>query len=169
MRCGVPIDIYAVGTRVGVSADAPYLDSAYKMVEYDGRPVMKLSAAKVSAPGQKQVFRCPGYADVIGLSDEQPPDGGVPLLETVMRHGQRVGERPMLEECREKFAADLAELPPEARRIGAPVVPRAVASGRLTALADRVRRRIEEETLAPAAGPRSPERAIPGSHRSVPR
>jgi nicotinate phosphoribosyltransferase len=76
---GAPIDIYAVGTRVGVSANAPFLDSAYKMVEYDGQPVMKLSSAKVTAPGPKQVFRCPGYADVIGLSDEQPPDGGVPL------------------------------------------------------------------------------------------
>jgi nicotinate phosphoribosyltransferase len=39
VRSGAPIDTYAVGTRVGVSADAPYLDSAYKMVEYDGRPV----------------------------------------------------------------------------------------------------------------------------------
>jgi len=56
-----------------LSADAPYLDSAYKMVEYDGRPVMKLSSAKVTAPGPKQVFRRTGYADVVGLADELPP------------------------------------------------------------------------------------------------
>ena len=169
VRSGAPIDIYAVGTRVGVSADAPFLDSAYKMVEYDGRPVMKLSSAKVTAPGQKQVFRCPGYADVIGLCDEQPPDGGVPLLETVMRNGRRAGGRPMLAECGGKFAADLAELPPTARRIRAPVAPRAVASERLTALADRVRRRIEEETLASAADLRGYEQAASGLHRSAPR
>lgn len=72
VRSGAPIDVYAVGTRVGVSADAPFLDSAYKMVEYDDRPVMKVSAAKVTAPGPKQVFRRPGHADVIGLDDDEP-------------------------------------------------------------------------------------------------
>lgn len=49
--------MYAVGTKVGTSADAPYLDSAYKLVEYDQRPVLKLSEGKATAPGCKQVFR----------------------------------------------------------------------------------------------------------------
>ncbi|MGW7363520.1 nicotinate phosphoribosyltransferase [Streptomyces sp. NPDC054841] len=169
VRSGAPIDIYAVGTRVGVSADAPYLDSAYKMVEYDGRPVMKLSSAKVTAPGPKQVFRRVGYADVVGLADEQPPDDGRPLLEPVMRNGQRTGKSSTLDESRERFAADLAELPKEARRIRAPVAPRATASGRLSALTDQIRRRIEEETLAAAARLRSPERSTSGSHRPEPR
>ncbi|MEU2429356.1 nicotinate phosphoribosyltransferase [Streptomyces sp. NPDC007861] len=150
VRSGAPIDIYAVGTRVGVSADAPYLDSAYKMVEYDGRPVMKLSSAKVTAPGPKQVFRRAGYADVIALAGEQPPDDvSRPLLETVMQHGRRTSTRPTLAECRTRFAADLAELPSAARLIRSPVAPRATVSERLSALADRVRRRIEEETQVP--------------------
>ncbi|MGW6362264.1 hypothetical protein ACWFR5_45645 [Streptomyces sp. NPDC055092] len=89
VRSGAPIDAYAVGTRVGVSADAHYLDSAYKLVEYDVRPVMNLSSAKVTAPGPKQVFRRPGCADVIGLAEGQPPEEGRPLLETVMRDGRR--------------------------------------------------------------------------------
>ncbi|TPQ15724.1 nicotinate phosphoribosyltransferase [Streptomyces sporangiiformans] len=165
---GAPIDIYAVGTRVGVSADAPFLDSAYKLVEYDGRPVMKLSSAKVTAPGQKQVFRCPGYGDVIGLRDEQPPRQGVPLLVTVMERGRRTVERPALRESGERFAADLAGLPPAARRIRAPVAPRAVTSGRLTSLTEQVRRRIEEEVLASAADLRSRQRSASGSQRSVP-
>lgn len=169
IRSGAPIDTYAVGTRVGVSADAPYLDSAYKMVEYDGRPVMKLSSAKVTAPGQKQVFRRMGYDDVIGLVDEQPPDDGRPLLETVMRDGRRMSAHPSLDESRERFTADLAELPPAARRIRAPVAPRATASERLSALADQVRRRITEETQARAARPGSLERSTFGSHRSVPK
>jgi nicotinate phosphoribosyltransferase len=46
-----PIDAYGVGTKVGVSADAPYLDTAYKLVAYGGRPVMKLSPGKITAPG----------------------------------------------------------------------------------------------------------------------
>ena len=52
-----PIDNFGVGTRVGVSDDAPWSDMAYKLMVYDGRPVMKLSAGKVSPPGSKQVFR----------------------------------------------------------------------------------------------------------------
>ncbi|WP_435210402.1 nicotinate phosphoribosyltransferase [Streptomyces sp. bgisy034] len=168
VRSGAPIDTYAVGTRVGVSADAPFLDSAYKMVEYDGRPVMKLSSAKATAPGPKQVFRRPGYADVIGLADEQPPDDGGPLLMTVMRGGRRTGDRPTLDECRARFAADLRELPSAARRIGTPLAPHATVSEKLSALTARVRRRIDETTSAPA--PRSPdaERTASGPHRSVP-
>jgi nicotinate phosphoribosyltransferase len=87
VRSGAPIDVYAVGTRVGVSADTPYLDSTYKMVESDDRPVMKLSSAKVTAPGQKQVFRRPCYADMIGLADEQLPKDGVP--EEIRRRSGR--------------------------------------------------------------------------------
>lgn len=168
VRCGAPIDVYAVGTRIGVSADAPYLDSAYKMVEYDGRPVMKLSSAKVTAPGRKQVFRRPGRADVLALADERPPLDGTPLLETVMHHGQRTGGRSTLDECRERFAADLAALPPSARRIRAPVAPRAMPSERLRALADRVRRRIAQQTGAPATRHGMSERAASGPYRSVP-
>ncbi|MFD8217883.1 nicotinate phosphoribosyltransferase [Streptomyces sp. NPDC059697] len=167
VRAGAPIDIYAVGTRVGVSADAPFLDSAYKMVDYAGRPVMKLSSAKVTAPGPKQVFRRSGYADVIALADEQPPEGGMPLLETVMLKGRRVAERPTSEAGRKRFAADLAELPSTARSIRAPVAPRAVASERLTALTDRVRHRIEEKTLARTGDRRRSGPASSGSHRSL--
>ncbi|MFF5313309.1 nicotinate phosphoribosyltransferase [Streptomyces massasporeus] len=156
VRSGAPIDTYAVGTRVGVSADAPYLDSAYKMVEYEGRAVMKLSSAKVTAPGPKQVFRRTAYTDVIRLADEQPRGDGRPLLETVMRNGRRTGGRPTLAERRERFAADLADLPPAARRIRDPVAPRATASEHLSALARRVRRRIDEQTSAPYARPARP-------------
>ncbi|MBN0043649.1 nicotinate phosphoribosyltransferase [Streptomyces actuosus] len=142
VRSGAPVDTYAVGTRVGVSADAPYLDSAYKMVEYDGRPVMKLSSGKVTAPGAKQVFRRRRCADVIGLADEPPPSDGVPLLETVMRDGQRTGASPTVDVCRQRLAADLDLLPPAARRIRAPRAPGATASARLGALTDRVRRDV---------------------------
>lgn len=154
VRSGAPIDTYAVGTRVGVAADAPYLDSAYKMVEYDGRPVMKLSSAKVTAPGAKQVFRRHGCADVVGLADEEPPDDAVALLETVMRNGRRTGRPPTLDESRARCVADVTELPSSARRIGAPVAPRAAPSERLTALTAQVRHRVEHLVAArrPAPG-----------------
>lgn len=168
VRSGAPVDVYAVGTRVGVSADAPYLDSAYKMVEYEGRPVMKLSSAKVTAPGRKQVFRPPGGTDVIGLADEPPPRGGAPLLETVMRDGQRTGSGPTLRECRERFAADLAALPSAARRIRVPVPPRATTSEQLGALTERVRRRITGRPGSSDARQSVSGRPGAGSSRSVP-
>src|ERR1019366_7071919 len=56
----VPIDAVGIGTRLGVSADAPYLDMTYKLVEYASRPVVKLSTGKETLPGPKQVFRRAG-------------------------------------------------------------------------------------------------------------
>ncbi|WP_225802421.1 nicotinate phosphoribosyltransferase [Streptomyces sp. NK15101] len=155
VREGAPIDAYAVGTKVGTAADAPYLDAAYKLVEYAGRPVMKLSSAKVTAPGPKQVFRGPGLRDVIGLANEEPPEGTEPLLRTVMRGGLRTEPPDSLAAARARFEADLAALPDEARRIDRPVAPVPVASTRLTALTAVVRHRIEERTGA------SGRRALP--------
>ncbi|MEU8619606.1 nicotinate phosphoribosyltransferase [Streptomyces sp. NPDC048623] len=143
VRDGAPIDAYAVGSKVGTAADAPYLDAAYKLVEYDARPVMKLSAAKVTAPGPKQVFRGPGLRDVIGLANEAPPEGTEPLLRTVMRGGLRTDPPDTLAAARARFETDLAALPEESRRLTDPVPPLPSASTRLTALTTVVRHRVE--------------------------
>lgn len=156
VRRGAPVDAFAVGTRVGVSDDAPYLDSAYKLVGYDGRPVMKLSSAKVTAPAAKQVYRLPGFDDVIALREEPAPPGGRPLLETVMRDGRRTGPPATPGLALERFRADLAELPEAARAIRDPVAPRARVSERLAALTASVRHRIEREILGTAAGEEPP-------------
>ncbi|WOX26159.1 nicotinate phosphoribosyltransferase [Streptomyces solicathayae] len=148
VRDGAPIDVFAVGTKVGTAADAPYLDAAYKLVEYDGRPVMKLSSAKVTAPAPKQVFRGPGFRDVIGLANEEPPEGTEPLLQTVMRGGLRTERPDTLAAARARFDADLAALPDVARRIEDPVPPVSVVSNRLSALTTVVRGRIEARTQA---------------------
>jgi nicotinate phosphoribosyltransferase len=152
VRSKAPIDTYAVGTRIGVCADAPYLDSAYKLVEYDGRPVMKLSSAKVTAPGRKQVFRRPEHADLIALIDEPPPPDGTPLLESVMWEGHRVSERTKLDTSRQRFFTDLAALPAGARTIRAPTAPRAEPSECLNSLTAHVRRHIEQKLLGDTHG-----------------
>ncbi len=148
VRVGAPIDVYAVGTRVGVAADAPYLDAAYKLVEYDGRPMMKLSTAKVTLPGAKQVHRGAGITDVVALRDEQGPGGTHPLLETVMVGGRRT--RPSRSEIpdRTAFDADFGQLPPDARRVRDPRPPRASTSDRLRRLTDRTRDRVEAHLRA---------------------
>src|SRR5262245_20408465 len=98
VRGGAPVDAFGIGTLMGVSADAPYLDTVYKLVEFDGRPAMKLSTAKASAPGAKQIWRSGGdEGDVLGLRDEQPPAfGWDPLIETAMRDGARIEASPPL-------------------------------------------------------------------------
>ena len=114
-RDGAPIDIFGVGTKVGVSADAPWSDMAYKLVCYDQRPVMKLSPEKTYLPGAKQVFRFKEAGgqlsqDVIGLQDEGMPDGE-PLLTQVMVQGLRTGPKPTLGEIRELFCQEFLNLP----------------------------------------------------------
>jgi nicotinate phosphoribosyltransferase len=146
VSAGAPIDAFGVGTRMGVSADAPYLDSAYKLVEYDGRPVMKLSSGKVTAPARKQVFRGPGMgSDVIGLRDEPPTSGSEPLLQPVMQAGRRLGAEPMdMATARVRFEADLSQLPAEARDLRDPVAPTARLSPALLSLRERAEERLHE-------------------------
>jgi nicotinate phosphoribosyltransferase len=43
---GAKIDAFGVGTKLGVSADSPYLDMVYKLVRFGGRDVRKLSPGK---------------------------------------------------------------------------------------------------------------------------
>ncbi|MBW2567074.1 MAG: nicotinate phosphoribosyltransferase, partial [Deltaproteobacteria bacterium] len=104
---GASIDAFGVGTRMGVSSDAPYFDMAYKLVRYGDRPIMKLSTGKVNLAGEKQVFRMSDpqgrfLEDVIGTRDETVEDAS-PLLEHVMQDGRLLRNHPSLEEIRERF------------------------------------------------------------------
>ena len=139
---GAPIDSFGVGTRLDVSADAPYLDCVYKLQEYAGRARRKRSSGKVTWPGRKQVFRehdANGriVRDTIGLLDEPLP--GTPLLRTVMRDGRRLAQ-PSLEEIRSVAARETASLPEHCNSLEAPrpILP-AISPG-LRAAADRVDR-----------------------------
>jgi nicotinate phosphoribosyltransferase len=138
VRAGAPVDAFGIGTQLGVSADAPYVDSVYKLVEYEGRPVMKLSTAKATAPGRKQVWRrIDGgeHVDLIGLRDEEVPAGAEALLHPVMRGGARTSDAPSLEDMHARFAADLASVPAKARRLQHAehvTVPRSAALRELT-------------------------------------
>jgi nicotinate phosphoribosyltransferase len=146
-EAGAPIDGYGVGTKIGVAEDAPALDTVYKLVEYGGSPVCKLSRAKATLPGPKQVWRRPGMAgDVIGLADERGPEDGEPLLVPVLREGRRLVESS-IGEAKNRFGADLAALPPELSSLD--VEPPPVERTReLSRLAAQVRDRITARELA---------------------
>lgn len=109
-----PIDGFGVGTRMGAAADAPTLDSVYKLAAFDGEPRMKLSEGKETLPGSKQVFRVmsggTAVHDVIALAEEDLP--GEPLLEMVMADGARTEAGQVdLAAARERARASLAALP----------------------------------------------------------
>ncbi|HXV80873.1 MAG TPA: nicotinate phosphoribosyltransferase [Candidatus Binatia bacterium] len=119
-----PYDSYGVGTKMGVSADAPSSDMAYKLVEYSDRSVLKLSPGKVSLPGKKQVFRKQDehgqlQKDLIALRDENVA-GAEPLLKQVMIHGKNTAPLLSLEESRSGFLSEFAKLPESIKKIRNP-------------------------------------------------
>ena len=118
-----PIDSFGVGSAMVVSADAPLTDTVYKLVCCSGRPVRKTSAGKVTLPGPKQVWRSPGFAgDLLALRDEAAPsEAHQPLLELVMRAGQRTeAGRRSLAESSSHHAREMARLPAELADLVAP-------------------------------------------------
>ena len=89
-----PIDGFGVGADMGVSADVPSLDVVYKLVEYAGRPRIKLSVGKEVLPGRKQIFRIErdGVADHDVLANRDERSKGRPLIRQVMASGGRLPE-----------------------------------------------------------------------------
>jgi len=138
-EAGAPIDAAGVGTRMGVSADAPSLDSAYKLVSFGGRPVCKLSEGKATLPGAKQVWRrIPIAADVLATRDEPGPPGAERLLVPLMRSGRRLGPADTIEAARGRLARDLDALAPTTRDLHQPTSPEVVMSERLARLTEKV-------------------------------
>jgi nicotinate phosphoribosyltransferase len=149
VKAGAPIDAFGVGTAMAVSADAPALDVAYKLVEYRNEPRLKTSSEKVTLPGRKQVFRACNaagglYADLVGLFEESAdnmtrefrpaPDSVHPLLERVFADGRRIGVRPPLSEARERFLESFGRLEQRYKDIDRPDVYPVHTSAALNAL-----------------------------------
>ena len=136
VRAQAPIDAFGVGTQLGVSFDVPCLETVYKLVRYDGRPVVKLSTGKRTLPGEKQVWRGP-VGDLLGLREEDQP--GEALLTPVMTNGRRVGPGGTIEAARERFRRELSALPADALSLDAPRPRVARVSDALTALAEQAK------------------------------
>jgi nicotinate phosphoribosyltransferase len=112
---GAPVDGYGIGTHLTTSADAPALDCAYKLQEYDGIARRKLSPGKQTWPGRKQVWRRTDAdgriaRDVLSVADDF--QDGETLLVPVLRGGRRVdGDAVDLAAARRRCREDLARLP----------------------------------------------------------
>ena len=112
IKNGARVNAFGVGTKMGVSADAPYTDSAYKLVSYGGRPTMKLSPGKETLVCDKQVFRQTEggklVGDTVALRNEKLQ--GAPLLEPVMREGKRIRLPEQLTDIRDRFLGEFHTL-----------------------------------------------------------
>ncbi|MCW3994796.1 MAG: nicotinate phosphoribosyltransferase [Candidatus Bathyarchaeota archaeon] len=126
------IDAFGVGTKMGTSADRPYLDIIYKLCESQNAngtysPIMKLSKDKITLPGRKQVYRTKDNngnfkKDTIALTDEKIE--GEPLLVKVMEKGKLVSNLPTLEQIRTTAKENLDKLPKQYKALTqAPTYP----------------------------------------------
>lgn len=149
---GAEIDSFGVGTKMGTSADKPYIDVIYKLSEIlNSRntflPVMKLSEGKNTLPGRKQVFRFSDHRgkykkDVIALADEEVE--GTPLLLKVMEKGKVLHHFPTLDDIRNHASENLSKLPGEYKQIVTPSTYPVELSSALKSLIRGLRRRIKK-------------------------
>lgn len=150
LRSNAKIDSFGVGTKMGTSADRPYLDVIYKLCETmtaDGKfsPIMKLSKDKITLPGRKQVYRFKNpdgsfEKDVIALADERAD--GEPLLVKVMENGKLTQKLPTLNEIRAKAAENLSKLPDKYKILtNAPTYP-VELSKNLASLVETLKRQL---------------------------
>jgi len=152
---GAAIDAFGVGTALATPGDAPHLNLIYKLVEVERggkvREAAKLTLAKVTYPGRKQVLRATNSrgqysGDRIALEGE-PPNGGAPLLAEVMRAGRRTRPAEPVDALRRRCLDSLARLPERYRQIHRPAVYPVRYSKRLMTLLEKLRRRIRRTAL----------------------
>jgi nicotinate phosphoribosyltransferase len=149
------IDAFGVGTRMGTSADRPYMDVIYKLCETmsakgEFSPIMKLSEGKVTLPGRKQVFRLKdnkgNFAkDIIALADEKME--GEPLLVKVMENGKLTCDLPSLGEIQATASENLSKLPEKYKKLtDAPTYPVELSQA-LEDLIKRLRRKLTKTEI----------------------
>src|SRR5579862_4104230 len=151
---GAAIDAFGVGTALASPGDAPHLSMIYKLVEVerDGktREAAKLTRAKATYPGRKQVFRHSTSAgkftgDRIALENE--PEKGRPLLIEIMRAGRRIAPPEPLSALRDRCMASLAQLPERYRQITRAANYPVRYSRGLKASLEKVRERVHRSAL----------------------
>lgn len=92
LSAGAPVNGFGVGTKLDTSEDVPYMDCAYKLMEYAGKPRFKKSEGKITIPGRKVVFR--QFDGEVMKRDIVTVEGddceGQQLIVKVMEKGRRL-------------------------------------------------------------------------------
>ena len=111
---GARIDAFGVGTRMGVSSDAPYHDTVFKLCRFNKKNVRKLSKDKVTLAGEKQVFRFfdengKMKKDIISARNESF-ENGTPLLTQVFKNGKKCRELKKINQIKKDFQKNFTKL-----------------------------------------------------------
>lgn len=165
------IDSYGVGTEMITGKPVAALPGVYKLVNIDDRPVIKLSSAKVTYPGIKQVYRLTDDTgnykeDLLALEGEKVPDRiesesedgvlgndlkAVPLLGHVISRGTRVIGRKSIHETKSHVEECLSKMPRSSLKIVAPTPYVARPSTKLCKLMSDLRCKYDAtDPLVPA-------------------
>jgi nicotinate phosphoribosyltransferase len=125
-----PVDVYGAGTAVVTGSGAPTAGLIYKLVEVDGRSVVKRSEHKATVGGRKTAIRRhkpTGTAteEIIvsqGVPDHRPHDR---LLQRPFVVAGEAAPAPTLEESRDHLRECLISIPWEGLKLSAgdPAIP----------------------------------------------
>ncbi|HET8682681.1 MAG TPA: nicotinate phosphoribosyltransferase [Micromonosporaceae bacterium] len=126
-----PVDAYGAGTAVVTGSGAPTAGLVYKLVEVDGRPVVKRSEHKATVGGRKTAVRRhkpTGTAtEEVVVSQGEPPGqpGDRPLQRPFVRAGDPATDLPSLVDSREHLRYCLISIPWEGLKLSAgdPAIP----------------------------------------------
>jgi nicotinate phosphoribosyltransferase len=126
-----PVDAYGAGTAVVTGSGAPTAGLVYKLVEVDGRPVVKRSEHKATVGGRKTAVRRhkptgTAIEEIVvsqGAPEAQPYDRE--LQRPFLRAGRPVPDLPTLDESREQMRQSLISIPWEGLKLSAgdPAIP----------------------------------------------
>lgn len=126
-----PVNIYGAGTAVVTGSGAPTAHLVYKLVEVDGKPVVKRSEHKATVGGRKSALRrhkpTGTVVEEVVTSDAAPAPqpGDRALQRPLARNGEVVADLPTLNESRELLREGLIAIPWEGLKLspGDPAVP----------------------------------------------
>ncbi|MBD2089259.1 nicotinate phosphoribosyltransferase [Microcoleus sp. FACHB-1515] len=139
-KSGASIDGYGLGTRLVTGTP---VNGVYKLVEIDGIPTFKAASGKATYPGRKQIFRS-SRGDRLGLADESPQSDEQPLLQLVMREGNRINPPESLQSIARRTRQNVLHLPESVRHIHDPIDRSPQLSTALLALTDQAQRRLHK-------------------------
>jgi nicotinate phosphoribosyltransferase len=130
-----PVDSYGAGTAVVTGSGAPTAGLVYKLVEVEGRPVVKRSEHKSSVGGRKAALRAhkpsgTALEEIVVVGPAPQPGDGERLLQIpLMRAGTTVDGLPDLPDAREHLRRATVTLPWDGLKLsrGEPAIPTRLA------------------------------------------
>jgi nicotinate phosphoribosyltransferase len=132
-----PVDAYGAGTAVVTGSGAPTAELVYKLVEVDGRPVVKRSEHKATVGGRKTAVR--RHKPTGTATEEVVVSQGTPgparhdraLQRRFLLAGEPAGDLPSLADARDHLQDGLVAVPWEGLKLSAgdPAVPVTIIAG----------------------------------------